>query len=352
MMRVVVDKIASVTRNIPLRKDLRLTDQFPCREGDLVAVRILNSKSQYNTLELTTGRFAVLKPGDLVVGALGFRNALLGYAGVLPESLQVGQTINLLNLGGVLGHCTSYSPSVGKPFEAEVLGQVLSFPELGSRKGTPANIGDACGPLLSSLPTMRTPTIGVVGTCMNAGKTEACLGLIQQLTREGLRVGAAKTTGVSLRRDALAMQDAGADEALVFTDFGVVTTSGKNAASLTCTMLSELDQKGYDALVVELGDGLMGEYGVDAILRHPDLKSVWTATVLAANDPVGAWGGVRWMEEHYGLRPTVITGPATDNEAGTKVLEAQLGIRALNARSQTEAFAQHLMTSLPIQSHA
>ena len=102
------DKIASVTCGVPLRRDLRLGDTIPCMEGDVVAVRILNAKSQYNTLELTTGRFATLNPGDIVVGALGFRNALLGYAGVLPEKLDPGDTINILNLGGVLGHCTSF----------------------------------------------------------------------------------------------------------------------------------------------------------------------------------------------------------------------------------------------------
>lgn len=342
MRRIIADKIASVTRNVPIRRDLRLGDEIPCKEGDVVAVRILNAKSQYNTLELTTGRFAILKPGDVVVGALGFRNALLGYAGVLPTQLSTGDEVNLLNLGGVIGHCTSYSPSVGQPFRAEILGQVLTFPELGSRKGTPANISSGCAPLRSSLSKLRTPVIGVVGTCMNSGKTEACLGLIQQLVRRGLRVGAAKTTGVSLRRDVLAMEDAGAERALIFTDFGVVTTSAKNAAELTCTMLAELDEQGLDVLVVELGDGLMGDYGVDSILGHPDLGPAFRSLALAANDPVGAWGGVQMMVERYQLRPAVLTGPATDNEAGTRILEAQLGLPAINARSNPAAFADAL----------
>lgn len=352
MRRVMVDKIASVTRNVPLRRDLRVSDTFSCREGDIVAVRVLNSKSQYNTLELTTGRFAALALGDVVVGALGFRNALLGYAGVLPKSLEVGQKLNLLNLGGVLGECTSYSPSVGPPFEVEVLGQALTFPELGSRKGSPANIAEPCAPLADRLVGLKTPVIGVVGTCMNSGKTEACLALIQQLVRRGFRVGAAKTTGVSLRRDVLGMEDAGAERALIFTDFGVVTTSRANAAQLTCTMLAELDGLGADVLVVELGDGLMGDYGVDAILGHPDLNRVFQHLALAANDPVGAWGGVRLMNERFGLKPAVLTGPATDNEAGTRVLESQLNVRAVNARTQPEAFATELIERIGLKQHA
>lgn len=350
MKRVLADKIASVTRSLPLRRDLRVSETIHCEEGAVVAVRILNQKSHYNTLELTTGRFAAIKPGDIIVGALGFRNALLGYSGVIPERLAPGDHVQVLNLGGVIGHCTSFSPSVGEPFQAEVLGQVLTFGELGSRKGTPASIA-ASSPLIDQLPTVMTPVIAVVGTCMNSGKTEACLALIQQLVRKGLRVMAAKTTGVSLRRDVLAMEDAGAERALIFTDFGVVTTSAKTSAPLTCTMLSDLDQSHADVIVVELGDGLMGDYGVDAILEHPDLQRHLKHIVLAANDPVGAWGGVKMLAERYNLRPAVVTGPATDHEAGTRLIEAQLGVSAINARSRPEPFANLLISTLGL-SHA
>lgn len=350
MKRVLADKIASVTRSLPLRRDLRVSETIHCEEGAVVAVRILNQKSHYNTLELTTGRFAAIKPGDIIVGALGFRNALLGYSGVIPERLAPGDHVQVLNLGGVIGHCTSFSPSVGEPFQAEVLGQVLTFGELGSRKGTPATIA-ASSHLIDQLPTVMTPVIAVVGTCMNSGKTEACLALIQQLVRKGLRVMAAKTTGVSLRRDVLAMEDAGAERALIFTDFGVVTTSAKTSAPLTCTMLSDLDQSHADVIVVELGDGLMGDYGVDAILEHPDLQRHLKHIVLAANDPVGAWGGVKMLAERYNLRPAVVTGPATDHEAGTRLIEAQLGVSAINARSRPEPFANLLISTLGL-SHA
>lgn len=346
MKRVLADKIASVTKSLPLRRDLRVSETIHCEEGAVVAVRILNEKSHYNTLELTTGRFAAIKPGDIIVGALGFRNALLGYSGVIPQKLAPGDRVQVLNLGGVIGHCTSYSPSVGEPFQAEVLGQVLTFGELGSRKGTPANIAAHCPPLAKALPEVKTPVIAVVGTCMNSGKTEACLALIQQFVRKGLRVVAAKTTGVSLRRDVLAMEDAGAERALIFTDFGVVTTSARTSAQLTCTMLAELDGTHADVIVVELGDGLMGDYGVDAILEHPDLQRHLQHIVLAANDPVGAWGGVRMMAERYNLKPAVVTGPATDHEAGSRLIETQLGVPAINARSRPEPFAKLLISTL------
>ena len=41
---------------------------------------MLTSKSNYNTLELTSGRMAKVNKGDIVVGALGHRKALFGYS--------------------------------------------------------------------------------------------------------------------------------------------------------------------------------------------------------------------------------------------------------------------------------
>jgi hypothetical protein len=57
---------------------------------------------------------------------------------VLPEKVAVADTLHLLNLGGVIGQCTSANPDVGPPCRVEVLGQVLPFPHLGERRGTPA----------------------------------------------------------------------------------------------------------------------------------------------------------------------------------------------------------------------
>ena len=54
----------------------------------LIAVEVLNNKSRYNTLELTSGRMAEVKKGDVVVGALGHRKALFGYSGHLPTAAQ------------------------------------------------------------------------------------------------------------------------------------------------------------------------------------------------------------------------------------------------------------------------
>lgn len=348
MRAALLDKIGSVTLNCALRRDVRLADTFACKEGDVLAVRILNAKTTYNTLELTTGRMSILKPGDVIAGALGHRNALLGYSGVIPNRIEVGDTINLLNIGGVLGQCTSYSPAVGPPFQCEVLGQVLDFPTLGSRKGVPANIATQVPPFDDELAVGTIPIIAVAGTCMNSGKTEACTALIQQFTRMGLKVAAIKTTGVSLRRDVLAMEDAGAVTTGIFTEYGVVTTQRSNAAGLTRTMLNHMATSDPDLIVVELGDGLMGDYGVDAIFEAHDLAKSFTKVVLAANDPVGAWGGVLLLKDRYQVATAAVTGPATDNMVGTRAIERETGVLAVNARQNAEELATALRKELEV----
>jgi hypothetical protein len=62
--------------------------------------------------------------------------------------------------------------------------------------------------------------------------------------------------------------------------------------------------------------------------------------VLAASDPVAAWGGLELLRHRHGLETTVVTGPATDNAAGTKLVEAQTGLRARNDRSTPNQLAK------------
>src|SRR6202167_3898462 len=130
MRTVVVDKIASVTQALSLSHEIRITADIPCEEGVVVVVEILNDKSNYNTLELTSGRMAKLARGDVVVGALGHRKALFGYSGHIPPALQPGDIIQMLNIGGVLGICDSVNLEKGKPFDCRVIGGVLHFPYL------------------------------------------------------------------------------------------------------------------------------------------------------------------------------------------------------------------------------
>jgi hypothetical protein len=244
--------------------------------------------------------------------------------------------VNLLNIGGVIGICDSVNPDLGPPFECEVLGAVLHFPYLGERIGIAARIGVETLDLGAKLVPNGVPVVALVGSCMNCGKTAAACTLVRHLSHGGLTVDGLKATGVSLRRDVLAMEDAGARTTGLFTDFGVVSTTGANAPAVTRTLVTRLAAARPDAIVAELGDGLLGAYGVAAILDDPEIRAAFTAVVLAANDPVAAWGGVKMLRERFGIEPVAVTGPATDNLAGTRIIEESVGLPAINARTEGE----------------
>ena len=190
MKSVVVDKIASVTQACGLTHELRIATDIPVAEGTVLVVEVLTNKSTYNTLELTSGRMAKVSKGDVIVGALGHRKALFGYSGHMPEALQAGDVIQLLNIGGVLGICDSVNPDKGKPFDCRVLGVVLTFPYLGERIGVPAKVGYRTLDFEAELDTRGVPVVALAGTCMEAGKTAAACAIVSRMRHRGLVVDA------------------------------------------------------------------------------------------------------------------------------------------------------------------
>lgn len=346
-MRVTVQKIGSVSKNVPLRSEVRLSPQVVAQEGYLVCGRVIGNKTSYNTLEACDGRMVKLHDGDLIVGALGKRNALHGYSGVVPASVKAGDTLQILNLGGVIGTCTSSNPEIGKPFDIEVLGSVLVFPELGDRKGVPAHIGMNSIAAIGSLEDAPSkPIILIVGTSMNSGKTFAACEVIRYLSAAGKKVAACKLSGVSLLKDTLNMSDHGAYRTASFNDAGIVTTDPASSLRGAEVILTNLLHTDCDLVVAELGDGILGTYGVQEILKSKAIKARTKATVVCAADPVGAWGAKQVLATEFEIVPTVFSGPVTDHAVGAKFVSDQLGIAALNARSQAKELSELLLKAV------
>ena len=85
--------------------------------------------------------------------------------------------------------------------------------------------------------------------------------------------------------------------------------------------------------MLELGDGLLGAYGVEAILSDEAIRDAMTAVILCANDPVSAWGGAKILRESFNIEPAVVTGPATDNAVGVDQILERTSLPAINALS-------------------
>ena len=350
-MRCRLDKISSVTLRLRLDRNAVLGEEIPAVAGAVVATRVLHAKTSYNRLEDVHGRLVRLHPGDIIAGALGHRDALRGYSGRVPEHVAPGDELQLLNLGGVIGTGAIESPVHGEPFRLEVLGAVMRFPHIGHRVGVPALVQDAAqeSPDLEDLPEgSLPPVIAFLGTSMDSGKTTAATALIARLTHKGMKVAAGKLTGVSARRDILEMSDSGADPVSVFTDFGVVTTNEANAAPTARKLIAHLAAGGLstpDAIVLELGDGLLGTYGVNAILSDLGVRGAISSVILCASDPVGAWGAAQLMQERYGLNATLVSGPVTDTPAGLSYCNERLGLPTWNALRDEDPPLELLVTA-------
>ena len=140
------------------------------------------------------------------------------------------------------------------------------------------------------------------------------------------------------------MKSNGASQVYTFNDAGLPSTCGVNPLSTAIGCLNQAASHRPDIIAVEFGDGLLGDYGVDVILQHPSVQSAISALVLAAPDPVAAWGGVEILSK-WGLSTSVVVGQSTDNEAGVDAIVRHTNTEAINVRHASEFITHTLRMS-------
>ncbi len=320
------DKIGSATSPLGLNKTVAVIADCPTpQSGDVVVVRALTDSATYNMLELPTGRLAKINPGDILIGVLGRRRALKGFVGDVPETIAAGDELHLLNMGGVIGKCTGHHSSLSDAIKVEVIGLA------GGEHGRVLNIGDAALPPRAKLGE-TAPLVIIAGTCMNSGKTYAATELIKQATRNGLRVAAAKLSGIACLRDTLNMADHGAVTTASFLDCGLPSTvDAGDLAPMAKAVVSKLNECNPDLIVIELGDGILGGYSVESVFNDVELREATAAIVFCASDYVGAWGGIELFRRR-GIEVALIAGSVTDSQMGEDYIEKEFGVPAANAR--------------------
>ena len=348
MKTVELDKISAVTRNLKLDHKVEIIPTLSVETGTVLAAQVLQDKSVYNELELTTGRMSTLKKDDIIAVALGERMALKGFAGHLPKSLKVDDIIHLLNMGGVAGVCTSANThEVGEPLRIRILGGI-------ARNGKLLNINQA--KLFEPVQTMKNniPLIIITATSMDSGKTTIAAEVIKTLTRIGMRLAGAKVTGVGAMRDIYKMEDYGVYESVSFVDAGISSTANiddKTLIGIAKGALEHLANGQPDAILVEFGDGLLGKYGVMPILQDPEIQKNVRLHIGCARDPVGA---IKLAEEcaKLGLPIDVMSGPVTDNEVGKEIIRESLNVLTYNAFSPRNDWLDLVIARWAIQDAA
>jgi hypothetical protein len=325
MNTIETDKIGSATSPLNLSKFVHVVRENPAPSaGDVVVVRALSESVTYGNLELPTGRLAKIYRNDVIVGVLGRRRALKGFFGDVPESAKAGERLHLLNMGGVIGVCSGHHSSLSDAIEVEIIGFA------GDEDGRILNIADNA--LVPSETLNKTaPIVVIAGTCMNSGKTVAATEIIKQAHHRGLRVAGAKMSGVACLRDTLNMLDCGAESTASFLDCGLPSTVGiDDLAPVAKAILNTLNESKPDLIVVELGDGIVGGYSVDSILRDAEIRDATAAFVFCASDYVGVIGGIEVLRR-VGIEIDIVAGSVTDSKSGEDFVEHQFNLKAANA---------------------
>lgn len=337
-LRLRPHKVGSVCLPFQLGPYITVHQQPVAEEGAAVACRVLTARKEYGHLELPSGRQARLVPGDIIVGVLGNRAALRGFCGRVPTSLKLGDRLQLLNMGGVIGVAEGAHAGLGSPIELEVLGTPM-------RSGRILRLGEHAIDGALAMPERVPPVLVLVGTCMNAGKTTAASVITREVRKRGRMVHAGKVTGVAAIKDMQLFEDNGASRVLSFLDCGLPSTCYRSdVVEVARTLLAHLSREAPDVIILEMGDGLLGEYGVDDVLADPVFSRHVHGAVLAANDIVGAVAAAERLRG-FGIRVSLVTGPCTDNAAGTRRL-ASMGLAAANTLMDPEEVCRLALADL------
>lgn len=267
-----------------------IIESTPCA-GDLVLARV-EELGQHRHIELESGRRAKLFPGDEIILAYGNRYAPDQYEALVPQSLDA---CHMVAAGGIASSAVCHHKNMGQPTRILPLGLIAD------REGKKLNLTHFTIETDSGLPRNKPFSIAVVGTSMNAGKTETASHLIRGLCNAGLRVGAAKVTGTGAGGDIWSMIDAGAHPVLDFTDAGLPSTYLATEAQIQYAMKTLFDHlcaSNVQAIVFEVADGIFQKETAD-LLRSEAFREYADSVIFAASDSVGATAGVAWLRNHH-----------------------------------------------------
>jgi len=323
------ERIARAKRGFTTRR-AELTDvvtllhqEDPPRAGDLVLARV-DQLGQHTWLEGPSGRRQNMFVGDELIIAYGNRYAPDYFEAFVPEHTG---PCHLVAAGGVAGEVSNGRNGLKPPTALTPMGL------LADGEGRVLNLARWMVPLREA--SRRTPTLAVLGTAMNSGKTTTAAWLVRGLARSGQRVGAAKVTGTGAGKDLWLMADAGATPVLDFTDAGYPSTyrlSSEVVDRVLLTLTAALEEAGCDAIVLEIADGIY-QPETAALLASSVFRDRVDGVVFAASDAAGAAAGVAALEQAgvvvVGVSGRLTSAPLAVREARLATGLPVLGLQAL-----------------------
>lgn len=316
MKKIKLNKIPSIFKNANLSEEVFISDQITPVEGAFIVVKALEHEGRKDTLDYPSGRLGKLINGDIIPAVLGYRSASVEFAGYVPKKVKVGDELYLLCESGLCGEISGIYEAWGKPMKVKVMGSIVD------EKGNNLNLKQY------SLPSVKAsgkpvPIIAFLATIMDTGKTTMACKIAHSLALQGKRVAAIKTTGVGYTQDLYKFKDYGATIVLDFVDMGLPSTcgiGGNKIIEVTKNLISTAELSEPDVILMEFGDGIIGEYHVKDVLANASIKKQIKFLVLAANDFSGVYGTEKILEE-YNLKIDLVTGPIANSKVGVDFIK-------------------------------
>ncbi|MGI9262710.1 MAG: hypothetical protein ACR2QR_11775 [Woeseiaceae bacterium] len=309
---------SSLTRASDLQTEAYEIEELPqdkWASGDFIIGRITGPQNRPLQVELASGRMVQALKGDHVVGAFGNRAATLEAVGSWEDIS--GHAMHAMTSAGLFGVVTSLSSMIPPLTNLDYVGHAV-------RDGRKIVMSDF---RLSDDGTFDVPTVLLLGTSMSAGKTTTGRLVVHELERKGLNVVGAKLTGAGRYRDILSFRDAGASAVFDFVDAGLPSTVVPEAEFRRTVrpLLHHIGALQPDVAVIEAGASPLEPYNGTAAIEEIGENNI-RCKILCASDPYAVVG----VEKAFGLRPDLVTGPATSTSAAIDLVSKLAGVEALN----------------------
>lgn len=330
--------LASLTRIADFDKNPYGVHPLPhakWENGDYALTEVVGTPSELYKVELCNGDMVPVVPGDQIIGALGHRQATL--EGVGSYEAVVNNRMHALTSAGLLGALTSFSIMLPRPLELVYRGHIV-------RDGKKKTMRDFR--LRTKARGFSVPTILIVGTSMNAGKSVTGRRVCEVMSAAGLKVIGAKLTGAGRFRDVASFKKHGAYEIYDFVDAGLPSTVGpaEEFRAFIRPLLAHINSRRPDYLVAEAGASPLEPYNGDTAID--ELGDNIVCTILCASDPYAVVG----VRQGFRLQPDLVAGPAAQTTAAVELVGKLTGLKAINVidRRRLPEFRQFLANKLNI----
>lgn len=319
-------KITSVLRRIILPPQLYYV-KVPGLEGHVCAFQLAKTSSTI-FLEAASGRVQTLIAGDIFLGTPGHRESnIVLVAGIPNGGLIPGKPYSVISDSGVVGQLTTQTR-----LATRFVGEVKYLGAVTGRDGGTLSLRRFAVSVVDEAKDQEAKLCLIVGTGPEVGKTTAGIGVLRAFLASGCTtVTVLKATGTSSFAEIANYLDHGAARAFDCVDFGMPTTYPSNRKGMERIFDRALDacfSLPADALVIECGGDMLAA-NIPTFLRRLKRRRTSAKVVLAAADPLGAWGGTQVLRK-FGLPVTLIAGPCTDTPASQRRTQSLCKVPSLN----------------------